>query len=217
MSAVALILWFAGAGCVFVSYARGAMGAHDCSSQPAHVSQHAVSNASHLNSDQVASVAPAAVAQSSIETIVIAGAHSCCKAKPASATQRMRRSASSAAPRAVETPATVVRSKASHSAKSSCAGRSQVDQPQPDRSVTDIASLFSGALPPSGSMNCCPLTGPLVTVATKARADDNSAAATLERTILTIFNGDVHPSPLTPPLRLPNRGHTYLRCCAFLI
>src|SRR5688572_12747366 len=58
---------------------------------------------------------------------------------------------------------------------------------------------------------------PFATIAIKPRSDDNASATTPERTALPEFFSDVQTTPLTPPLRLPNRGHTYLRCCAFLI
>ncbi len=221
VSAVALILWFAGAGCVFVSYARGAMSADACSSEASHTSHQAGASASqkdanpsHFDSGRAASVSAAPASEISTETVVATGAHSCYKAKPSAAQKRTRPVASTSAPGARASSVADVRSRPQ---KASCAVRSQPDQRQPELSIIEIASASGRTLPSSGSTNCCPLTGPFATVATKARADDNSAAPLLERTALPLFIGAADTSPLTPPLRLPNRGHTYLRCCAFLI
>ena len=196
------------------------MGAHDCLSQATHSPVETGTSASHhiaielqVNSDKVANVSAAAAAQSAGETVVVAGSHSGCKAKLALPARRAQHTASKSTPRSTAISVAVLRSKPSQSPKPSCAGENGL---RPNYPVTQIAS-FGGALPPSGSMNCCPLTGPFATVATRARAEDNSVAAILEPTRLPTFIGDVHPSPVTPPLRLPNRGHTYLRCCAFLI
>jgi hypothetical protein len=35
--------------------------------------------------------------------------------------------------------------------------------------------------------------------------------------VLPAFLNQQETSSLSAPLRLPNRGHTYLHCCAFLI
>jgi hypothetical protein len=42
-------------------------------------------------------------------------------------------------------------------------------------------------------------------------------AIPLEPITSLAFLNNAESSALTTPLRLPNRGHTYLRCCVFLI
>jgi hypothetical protein len=65
-------------------------------------------------------------------------------------------------------------------------------------------------------MNCCPLTSGLI--AATSRSQSNSAAPALVNTgsQLTDLNTTV-TTPLPVPLRLPNRAHSYLLGCAFLI
>ena len=198
VSALALVLWFAGAGCVFVSYARGAMSAHACLSDQALASH----SAPHSDSGEDAN------------TVVVGGTNSSCKAKPAAASRRTQQKASVLKGRAENSVAAPTTSAASQ--KYSCPRQSQPAQ-QRQNSLIEVASALSGTLPPSGSMNCCPLSRPVATVVTKLRSDNNPSATTPERTASPAFISDAQTSPLSPPLRLPNRGHTYLRCCVFLI
>ena len=68
----------------------------------------------------------------------------------------------------------------------------------------------------SSAMNCCPLTSGSIVVA--SRSTSNSDAPALSQTDSSAF--DPLPSyqrPLAIPLRLPNRAHSYLLDCAFLI
>jgi hypothetical protein len=63
----------------------------------------------------------------------------------------------------------------------------------------------------------CPFAVSRTAVVTKAQGRDTNASA-----VLAVSNPDrpnllEQTAPLSPPLRLPNRGHTYLRCCVFLI
>lgn len=70
---------------------------------------------------------------------------------------------------------------------------------------------------PSGLMNGCPLALSRAAVVTKARSADQSASPSLIHSTLPAENSLEQKAPLSPPVRLPNRGQTYLRCCVFLI
>ena len=77
-------------------------------------------------------------------------------------------------------------------------------------------SLFAalGAIFPS--MMECPLAVNASAVLSKARPDQSNLAlpSSSERTSLS---PPERTSAFARPLRLPNRGHTYLHCCSFLI
>jgi len=67
----------------------------------------------------------------------------------------------------------------------------------------------------SGAMDC-PMAVNASAALSKAQNDDTSVA------LLPAAGELLSPATeqlraLAPPLRLPNRGHTYLRCCVFLI
>lgn len=68
----------------------------------------------------------------------------------------------------------------------------------------------------SGRMNC-PLAVSRAVIAAKIRINEVAAAPELTHSILPDENVLECTSPLSAPTRLPNRGHTYLRCCVFLI
>ena len=194
-----------------MSYARGGLGVEACLTIPSATSHH-----STVTPD-AADTSAAAPDETSDDVVVAAGAHSSCKAKRAASEPAKRRSASASAAPANPVEVKVTRNPASHSQKPGCPPRDQSAQPNGEIVLARIAPALGGTLPPCGSMNCCPLTSPFATIAIKPRSDDNASATTPERTALPEFFSDVQTTPLTPPLRLPNRGHTYLRCCAFLI
>lgn len=70
---------------------------------------------------------------------------------------------------------------------------------------------------PSGLMNGCPLALSRAAVVTKAQGADLSAFPALTHSTLPAESLLDQKAALSPPVRLPNRGHTYLRCCVFLI
>lgn len=67
------------------------------------------------------------------------------------------------------------------------------------------------------SMMNCPLAVTATAALSKAGSDQASVALpdSSERTVLA--NSPEQTGAFARPLRLPNRGHTYLRCCVFLI
>lgn len=69
----------------------------------------------------------------------------------------------------------------------------------------------------SGMIKDCPLAVSRAVIAGKIRNNEIAAATQLAHSILPAENALERTSPLSTPAPLPNRGHTYLRCCVFLI
>jgi hypothetical protein len=67
------------------------------------------------------------------------------------------------------------------------------------------------------SMMDCPLAVTATAALSKAGSDQASAALPDSSARLVLAHSAEQTSALAHPLRLPNRGHTYLRCCVFLI
>lgn len=68
----------------------------------------------------------------------------------------------------------------------------------------------------SNAMSCCPLTSGSIVVA--SRSTSNDEAPVLAQTNSTAFKPlTSDQKPVAIPLRLPNRAHSYLLDCAFLI
>lgn len=68
----------------------------------------------------------------------------------------------------------------------------------------------------SGAMSCCPLTSG--SIAAASRSQSNNSAPALANTESQILNlAHLTKVPVAIPLRLPNRAHSYLLDCVFLI
>jgi len=68
----------------------------------------------------------------------------------------------------------------------------------------------------SGAMSCCPLTSGSMVLASRSQSNDRATVSeAISSSSLLIISSD--PPPLAVPLRLPNRAHSYLLDCAFLI
>ena len=68
----------------------------------------------------------------------------------------------------------------------------------------------------TNAMSCCPLTTGSIVVASRSQTGDSASELPLKHSSsFNLENSD--PSPLAIPLRLPNRAHSYLLDCAFLI
>ena len=76
--------------------------------------------------------------------------------------------------------------------------------------VAELAAPFS-------SMMDCPLAVNATAALSKARPDDSGGDLPQTLAADSYFFLSEQLTALTPPPRLPNRGHTYLRCCVFLI
>jgi hypothetical protein len=81
---------------------------------------------------------------------------------------------------------------------------------------TDAALILDFANSPSGMMADCPLAINATAAISKAKRDESSSAYALTGAT-ALPNALEQTFPLAPPSRLPNRGHTYLHCCVFLI
>ena len=90
-------------------------------------------------------------------------------------------------------------------------------RPQAQRTRTADRALITADKPSSGRMKGCPLAVSRVAVITKTRGDEANSSPALTHSTLPAENFPEQTAPLSIPPRLPNRGHTYLRCCVFLI
>jgi hypothetical protein len=106
------------------------------------------------------------------------------------------------------------KSSSSHSCCTKHSGATKAAAKQTSKSAALLVSLGGS---PSGMMKECPLAVGRTALAAKMRDHEVAAAPVLARSILPPESGLERTSPLSAPARLPNRGHTYLRCCVFLI
>ena len=67
------------------------------------------------------------------------------------------------------------------------------------------------------TMMDCPLAVNATAALSKAGPDQSSVALPAASERASLPNSPDQTSALARPLRLPNRGHTYLHCCVFLI
>ncbi len=81
---------------------------------------------------------------------------------------------------------------------------------------TSVAGAEELGATPS-TMRDCPLAVNARAVLSKARPDQSSSALPLTHANATLPSFHEQATALSPPPLLPNRGHTYLRCCVFLI
>jgi hypothetical protein len=70
--------------------------------------------------------------------------------------------------------------------------------------------------PQSGVMNCCPLTSGSIVVTSRPQSNDNATVLQHSDSSSQLLS-ESRPLPVAVPLRLPNRAHSYLLDCAFLI
>jgi len=103
-----------------------------------------------------------------------------------------------------------------------CKAKRSSKHPSRTHSESNAPSFELNLLaPPSmptqtGVMNCCPLTSGSVVVSSRSQSHDN--ATVLEQLKSSSYlHVNSEPVPLLVPLRLPNRAHSYLLDCAFLI
>ena len=112
----------------------------------------------------------------------------------------------------------VVSGEACASAKSHdcCAKRNRGAQRKAQLLEKQTATLVETD-PSSSGMTACPLAMNRTVVAAKKSTDETRSATTVSRANLPTENLIEQPDPVVTQLRLPNRGHTYLRVCSFLI
>jgi len=108
----------------------------------------------------------------------------------------------------------------SHGAKPTHSTRtSRSTPPKESRPAGEVsASSRNGAFNASPStMMDCPLAVNATAVLSKAKPDNANSALALTNVSQPLVNSPEQTTAFARPLRLPNRGHTYLRCCVFLI
>jgi hypothetical protein len=112
----------------------------------------------------------------------------------------------------------VVSGEACASAKSHdcCAKRNHPAQTKAHPGEKQPATLVEIDLSSSG-MSACPLAMSRMVVAAKHTGQETNSATTSINSNLPIQNCCEQIAPVVTQVRLPNRGHTYLRCCSFLI
>ena len=99
---------------------------------------------------------------------------------------------------------------------SCCKKDSAEVKPKALRSSTGFATLVQSDSSSSGMMKDCPLAGSKTAVVIKSGSGNSEASPAVAHSYLSAQNFLEQAPPSTSP-RLPNRGHTYLRCCVFLI
>jgi len=97
-----------------------------------------------------------------------------------------------------------------------CAKRNHRAQPKAQQPEEQTATQVETD-PSSSGMSACPLAMSRTVVAAKKGIDETGSAATVANANLPIQNLIEQPAPVVSQVRLPNRGHTYLRVCSFLI
>ena len=96
-----------------------------------------------------------------------------------------------------------------------CAKQNHRAQPKAQPAEKQAAIFETDPL--SSGMSACPLAMSRTLVAAKKGVDGTGSAATVANANLPIQDLLEQPAPVVSQVRLPNRGHTYLRVCSFLI
>jgi hypothetical protein len=98
-----------------------------------------------------------------------------------------------------------------------CAKRKTKSQHNSRPTETSNATLIASDQSSSSEMMGCPLAVNATAVVTKSSSKQVAAPAALPDSTLLGVNLQEQNASLSTRARLPNRGHTYLRCCVFLI
>ena len=189
--AFAVAFWMAGGGCM--------VGCESMTTASASASE-AQAPATTETPENAGNVAVAADACASMH------GHDCCAKRGGQAKVRVNSSAKRVAKLA---------DNAAHSSRHSSRHNSSSNATLPPTASgnVDVSALAA----PFSLMMDCPLAVNATAALSKARPDDSGGdllpASSLDS--FTVFKEQL--TALTPPSLLPNRGHTYLRCCAFLI
>ena len=101
---------------------------------------------------------------------------------------------------------------ARHGGKS--VSKNSAHNPAPRSSTTKNERLITATSTPTME---CPLALNASAILSKSGSDQDSSPVLASRTISPATARPEQESAFLHPLRLPNRGHTYLRCCVFLI
>ena len=86
----------------------------------------------------------------------------------------------------------------------------------PKASINETATFVSSATAVPGTMMDCPLAVNAAAALSKAGSDQSIVALPAATERISLSDSHEHAVAFARPLRLPNRGHTYLRLCVFL-
>lgn len=124
---------------------------------------------------------------------------------------------SDATHRATSDQNTVVSGDACASAKShDCCAKTKQQVQTEAQSREKQAPTLGKTESSSSGMSACPLAMSRTAVAAKNGSHEESSTTTLAGASLSIQNFEL-TAPLATQVRMPNRGHTYLRCGSFRI
>ncbi len=98
-----------------------------------------------------------------------------------------------------------------------CAKNAGDTEARAQRTRNTVTALITADQSSSGLAKGCPLAVSRAAVVSKPRGDEESGSLALPHAPLPVERSLEQESLLSIAPRLPNRGHTYLRCCAFLI
>jgi hypothetical protein len=98
-----------------------------------------------------------------------------------------------------------------------CAKSKSKSQHNARPTKTSNTTLIASDQSSSSEMMGCPLAVNATAVVTKSSSKQVATPAALPNSTLPGINLQEQNASLSTPARLPNRGHTYLRCCVFLI
>lgn len=186
--AFAVAFWMAGGGCML-----------GCENMASASASEAEAPATTETPDNAANVVVAADSCASMH------GHDCCAKRGGQAKVRSNSNAKRVAKLADH---------AAHSSRhSSLHSSSNMAPPQAASGSVDVSALAA----PFSLMMDCPLAVNATAALSKARPDDSGGDLLPANSLdsFTVFKEQL--TALTPPPLVPNRGHTYLRCCAFLI
>jgi hypothetical protein len=194
--AFAVAFWMAGGGCM--------LGCENMASATAAEATHAANDSSpEKNTSNIVVAADACASMQS---------HGCCA----------KRGNQPAARGHVNSSAKRIAKPADNSAHSSRHGsaHSSRNSSSPNAAMPPTASgivVVPALLAPFTSMMNCPLAVNATAALSKARPDDTGGDLLPSHTTHSFTFCKEQLTALTPPSLPPNRGHTYLRCCVFLI
>jgi hypothetical protein len=108
----------------------------------------------------------------------------------------------------------------SHDCCAKRASKSTKSQTSKDHSTANVRThhaIVSESVATSSAIMDCPLAVNATAALSKPRPDQSSTALLATGALPAVSNSFEQTISFARPLRLPNRGHTYLRCCTFLI
>jgi hypothetical protein len=192
--AVAVAFWTAGAGCML-----------GCENMVSAAVDHS-SSAGHSDGADAAAGTNASAIVVSGDACASMKSHDCCA----------KRGKPSVAPRAKQSPAAEPLRLPSSKLTANSARDFKV-RAFGNHARAHLDEVATEAAAPISTMRDCPLAVNATAALSKARPDESGSAIVLARAFAPSNSVQEQLAALAPLSALPNRGHTYLRCCVFLI